>query len=262
MIFWIMEIFTALGQFTICYAVQLWYFTPYPDGEEYKEDVPTCGIFKGMCVGLTFHLGSLSFGAFIIAVFRMIRLLTRMFISQTKDANAALACIGKMLECCLGCCQKCVEFLNKNAYMDIAITSSNFCTAARRAMNMILKYLGEIAILNGATAVIGVLGMGAISAGASYLTWLVLGNWTYFSEPSSDHFVEAKEAVTILGGFISLLIAWSFMSVFDTVADTILYCYAIETKRKTCQPPMYPKSLRFAPHELDELVQGGVGERY
>jgi hypothetical protein len=259
-IFWIMEIFVALGQFTISYAVQLWYFTPYPDGEEHKEDVPSCGILHGMCVGLTFHLGSLAFGAFIIAVFRIVRLLARLFISQTKDANAAVACIGKCVECCLGCCQSCIEYLNKNAYMDIAITSSHFCPAAKRAFGVILQYLPEASILNGATWVIQVLGMGAISAGSAYLTWLILG-WQY-SDPETEHFVESKELVTIIATIIALLVAWSFMTVFDTVADTILYCFAVEQKRRSTTPPMYPPGVRYAPHELDDLIKETVGDKF
>lgn len=251
-IFWIMEIFNALGQFCISYAVQLWYFTPYDGDSDDKEDVPTCGVLQGMCVGLFYHIGSLSFGAFIIAVFRIIRLLVKTLINQTKgDESGVLACVGKIAECCLGCCQKCVEFLNKNAYMDIAITSSNFCTAAKRAMGIILTYLAEMAVLNGATWIIQILGIGSITVGSSYLTWLLIGNWGTFSDPTSEQFVESKELVTGVAAAISFLIAWSFMSVFDTVADSVLYCYAIEQKRR--QAGMYGKDVRYAPAELSDL---------
>merc|ERR1712054_103023 len=44
-IFWTMELFTALGQYVVSYAVQSWYFTPYERGE--KDDVPCCPILCG-----------------------------------------------------------------------------------------------------------------------------------------------------------------------------------------------------------------------
>merc|ERR1712070_229828 len=116
--------------------------------------------------------------------------------------------------------------------MDIAITSSNFCTAAKRAFKVIMTNLDTIAFLNGACWVVHWAGLGAITAGCCYLTWLMLRHMTQFSDKASEHYVHDPIAVTIVSGLIALYIARGFMLVFDTVADCILYCYAIEKIRR------------------------------
>lgn len=251
MIFWVMELFTALGQFTVSYAVQLWYFTPYDQNNE-KDDVPCCPILGGYCNGIFFHLGSLAFGSFIIAVCRLLRLIMGIITKQMgAGANPAAACLGKICSCILWCFQTCIEFLNKNAYMDIAITSSNFCVAAKRAFKVILSNIDTIAVLNGACWVIQLAGLGAITATGSYLTWLMLRHWEMFSLSTSDHYVDDPILVTIVSGIICAYIAQAFMQVFDTTADCILYCYAIEKIRR--DKGQY-QGQRYAPQALNELI--------
>ena len=45
--------------------------------------------------------------------------------------------------------RRCLEFLNKNAYMDVAIRSTWFCTAARNALKMIMQEAALMSLLNG-----------------------------------------------------------------------------------------------------------------
>merc|ERR1711937_114821 len=45
-------------------------------------------------------------------------------------------------------------------------------------------------------------------------------------------YVEVPHAVALMTAFLSFSIGCSFMLVFDTVGDTILYCFAHELKRK------------------------------
>ena len=41
--------------------------------------------------------------------------------------------ILKVCQCCLWCFEKCLKFLNKNAYIEVAIYGYNFCKAAQKA---------------------------------------------------------------------------------------------------------------------------------
>merc|ERR1719453_1703731 len=65
-ILWVVYMATATSQFVLAYAVQLWYFTAYEDGE--KHGVPACPLIQGYKTGILYHLGSFAFGSFIIAV--------------------------------------------------------------------------------------------------------------------------------------------------------------------------------------------------
>jgi len=255
MIFWVLEICTALAQFCLAYAVQLWYFCPYDETLSHKQDIPFFPLCKGYRVGLMWHLGSLAFGAFLVAVLRLVRLILGYLAKQAdKDGNAATACVLKVLMCCVDCFKRFVEFLNKNAYMDIAITSSHFCTAAKNAFFLIIKEFPAIAILNGACFVFQLAGMGAITAGGVYLVWIIITTLDTFTLESSEYFVQDPVTVAVVAGVICASVAYGFMVVFDMVADTMLYCFATEKKRRQ-KGGWYDEDQHFAPHTLAGLLQ-------
>eukprot|EP00747_Dinoflagellata_sp_TGD_P186488 gnl/TRDRNA2_/TRDRNA2_43524_c0_seq1.p2 gnl/TRDRNA2_/TRDRNA2_43524_c0~~gnl/TRDRNA2_/TRDRNA2_43524_c0_seq1.p2 ORF type:complete len:709 (-),score=141.28 gnl/TRDRNA2_/TRDRNA2_43524_c0_seq1:113-2131(-) len=257
MAFWIVEIATALAQFTIAYSVQLWYFTPYDEGTGHKVDVPYCPIFRGYRIGLMYHLGSLAFGAFIVAVLRLVRMILGFIAKQAKaQDNQAAAAMANCLMCCVTCFQRFVEFLNKNAYMDIAINSTTFCTGAYRAMQIIIGEVMGIAVLNGACWIFVLAGVGAITTASTYVVWIMINEVPAFDEISSPQYIEQKEFVAIVSGILSALVAVAFMIVFDTVADTVLYCYATEKRRQKHTGERMP---RYAPTTLQMLIDSHAG---
>lgn len=69
-----------------------------------------------------------------------------------KDAglteNRVLNILMKVLSCILWCFEKCIRFLNKNAYIQIAINSEHFCVAAREAFIIILRNPIEFALVH------------------------------------------------------------------------------------------------------------------
>lgn len=256
-IYWVLELANATSQFVLAYIVQSWYFTPYDGGS--KHDVPSCTLITGYCVAWMYHMGSLAYGSFIIAVTRLVRLVLSQIVKQAKgDGNQALACVAAALGCCVYCFQKCMEFINKNAYMDIAVNSNNFCTAAYNAFWFIVKSMPEIATLNGACWIFMVAGVGGITGGCCYVTFMAVGYFDVYSNPTSAWYVSDKVMVTTFGGFVAFLVAYSFMTVFDMVADTILFCFVVEKNRRnpSHKNPISP-DVQYAPEILDHLA-GGV----
>jgi hypothetical protein len=224
--FWIDEIFTALGQFVVSYSVVLYYFAPKENGTKVAPSFP---MFKGYLVGVGYHLGTLAFGAFLIAVVRLVRLIISYIAKQAeKEGNAALACIAKILVCIVTCFKKCMEFINKNAWMDVAIRSSNFCTAAKNAVKTILSEAALMSLLNGSCFVFQIAGAGLITFTGYYTTDKVVTSMEKYSDPTSDFYVTNPQGVGIVGGLIGLSIAVPFMLVFDQCADTLLYCYVVD----------------------------------
>jgi hypothetical protein len=49
-----------------------------------------------------------------------------------------------MLQCCMWCLEKCMKFLNKNAYIQTAIHGYSFCKAARSAFFLIARNILRI----------------------------------------------------------------------------------------------------------------------
>lgn len=84
--------------------------------------------------GFRYHFGSLVFGALLVAIIEFIRVVYEFVARQIEKNNPdnklieCLLCVGR---CCLSCLQCLIEFINRNAYITIAITGKNFCYAAK-----------------------------------------------------------------------------------------------------------------------------------
>jgi len=66
---------------------------------------------------------------------------------RTKAAAKENKCLKLTLcccSCCLWCLEKCMKFVNNQAYIQIALTGDSFCDAAKRAFWLILRNIGEI----------------------------------------------------------------------------------------------------------------------
>jgi len=259
-IYWVLELANATSQFVLAYIVQSWYFTPYEGGS--KHDIPNCTLITGYLVAWMYHMGSLAYGSFIIAVTRLVRLVLSQIVKQAKgDGNQALACVAAALGCCVYCFQKCMEFINKNAYMDIAVNSNNFCTAAYNAFWFIVKSMPEIATLNGACWIFMIAGVGGITSLSCYITFMAVGFFDVYTNPTSEWYVSDKIMVTTFGGFIAFLVSYSFMTVFDMVADTILFCFVVEKNRRNpSHKNPISSDVQYAPEILDNLAAGTRSE--
>jgi hypothetical protein len=243
-VFWVDEIFTAMSQFVVSYSVVLYYFCP-KDASGYKE-APSFPLFRGYFVGFIYHIGTIAFGAALIAIVRIISLILSYVAKQAeKEGNAALACIAKLLVCIVQCFKRCLEFINKNAYMDVAYRSSWFCTAAKNALKMIMQEATLMALLNGACFIFQIAGGLLISLAGGYAAYLGCQQ-DLFTNPLSEYYVDNPIAVTIAGFLVGLTVAVPFMLTFDQCADTLLYCYVMDK--------VSPGDHDYCPDQLKEVI--------
>ena len=70
----------------------------------------------------------------------------------------------KACQCCLVCFERIVKFINKNAYIQCAITSHNFCVSAKDAFFLITRNSFLFAIAGGIGAAFILLGKLFIAA--------------------------------------------------------------------------------------------------
>lgn len=249
--FWLLELSTAFAQFVLCYSVQLWYFQEYVDG--HKASAPRLPIFRGYFVALRYHLGTLAFGAFLLGTLRFVRAMLTVIWKQAQgDGNSPLKCVAACCACCITCFESCLRALNKSAYVCVAIDSDAFCTAAHKALKIIVSEVAAISVLHGACWIFVLAGIAAITSACVVLTWFLVTTATVFTDPASAHFVGDPLVVVAVAGVVCLLISAGFMVVFDTVADTILFCWSIdrEHRMKNALP-----SKDFAPPRLKRLLK-------
>jgi len=246
--FWIMELLNAMSQFVLAYMVVLWYYTKKESAGARKKLV-FCAICKGYAASMV-HLGSLAFGSFLIAVLRFVRLILGIVAKQADaQGNKALACIAKALMCCVDCFKRFMEYINKNAYIDIAISSNSFCIAAKNSFTFLFDNAGTIALMNGACFIFVWAGVGLVSGTCGYGAYLATMSYEPYMDDTATTYVAYPEAVGIAAGIGSMFVSMCFMNVFDMVADTLLYCYMWNKKQD-------PSGVMFyAPDTLAALDQ-------
>jgi hypothetical protein len=74
-------------------------------------------------------------GAFLVAVITMIRVIFEYIVYQYEKTemkdNIVFKCVTCYIRCILKCLDACIKFMNKNAYIQVALHNDNFCTAAK-----------------------------------------------------------------------------------------------------------------------------------
>lgn len=247
---WIMGIFNALGQFCVSYSVMLWYFTPKED--DGSKESPNCPLGRAATNGICYHFGTLAFGAFLVTLCDILRFFLGYLAKQAENTgNAVMSAISKACMCCVSCFKRFMEFINKNAYMDVAINSTNFCTAAQNAFSTITGELAAVALLNGACFIFQIAGGLLITGCGSLLTYMIITTQDMFTSNMSNWFVADPVFLSVASGFVCLAVAWVFMIIFDQTADTLLYCFITDKNN-----PMlfHGRRVQFAPTTLQVLV--------
>lgn len=89
-----------------------------------------------------YHLGSVALGSFIIALVQLFRLILEYVNRKTKqlqEKNLAL----KFLMCCARCCawylERVITYINRNAFIIVAVKGTSFCPSAWRAVGLIVS---------------------------------------------------------------------------------------------------------------------------
>lgn len=230
MMFWIAELCNSLSQFVISFVVQAWYFTPL------DAAVPTVqagSLFRGYFIGIFYHTGTLAFGSLLIAILRGFQTVLEFFAFQSRRSGSALGeCVACCCCLCTCCLTNCIGFLNKNAYIDVAIHGSSFCTASMRGARILAIEFATVGVLHGACLIFQIIGVAFITGVGGYITWFMLNYSALFSNPRSEQYVQDPQVIAVVACIVCALVAMPFTIVFDHVADTMFYCFAIEKRRQ------------------------------
>mmetsp|Transcript_3507 Transcript_3507/g.12781 ORF Transcript_3507/g.12781 Transcript_3507/m.12781 type:complete len:678 (-) Transcript_3507:65-2098(-) len=213
--FWTSEFIVALGQIIIAMACSTWYFT------RDKGFIGSNTIMTSVGRSMFYHSGTAAFGSLIIAIIKTIRAVVAYIqkkAKKTKTCKALLQVVLCVIQCCLWCIEKCMKFLNKNAYIQTAIFGFSFCKAARCAFFLILRNIARIAALSIVSGFVLLLGKIIIAGGATFCCYLAL-NYALADK------LTALYAPLILTFFIAYYIATMFNEVWGMAMATILQCF-------------------------------------
>lgn len=153
---WFVAFFEGATRFVYGSSVANWYFrTSY---------LPVATAYFHL---VRYHIGSVAFGSLLIALVWAIQIVVEFihknFRSQAGN-NQAVGYIFALIQCCLTCFERFIEFINQNAYVLIAMEGTNFCTAAKDAFSLILRNAGTFAALSSLGAIFQFVGQLLVAA--------------------------------------------------------------------------------------------------
>jgi len=199
----------ALGQILIAMAVSIWFFSTE------KGKVRTVG--KAVKTVFRYHVGSVAFGSFIVAVIQFIRYLMKYLEKQASaQKNRVMVLVFKVVGCIIWCFEICVKFLNKNAYIQIALNGTPFCTAAKKAFFLILRNMLRFAAVVALSAAVNVIGFISIMVSTTVIGYFLV-------RAMHDDVNPVMPCVSYL--VMSYIVAKLFMNVFGLAVDTSLQCF-------------------------------------
>uniref|UniRef100_A0A7N8WZH4 Choline transporter-like protein n=1 Tax=Mastacembelus armatus TaxID=205130 RepID=A0A7N8WZH4_9TELE len=203
---WLVNFTIALGQCTLAGS-----FASYYWALNKPDDIPACPLYASFSRAIRYHTGSLAFGSLILAMVQMVRIVLEYMDHKLKGSQNACA---RYFLCCLKCCFWCLEhfikFINRNAYIMIAIYGKNFCTSSKDAFFLLMRNVIRVAVLDKVTDFLLFLGKLLISG-------------------SVGEFSCHPQNCTVIFG--SYMIAHGFFNVFAMCVDTLFLCFCEDLER-------------------------------
>ncbi|XP_077404705.1 choline transporter-like protein 4 [Vanacampus margaritifer] len=225
---WCVNFAIALGQCTLAGA-----FSSYYWAYNKPDDIPMFPVFGAFVRTLRYHVGSLAFGALILTLVQVVRVLLEYIDHKTKAAqNPCARFILCCMKCCLWCLEKFLKFLNRNAYIMIAVYGKNFCTSAKNAFALIMRNIIRTVVLDKVADLLLFFGKLLVVGGVGVLSFfffsgrIALPHSSAQSETLNYYWMPI---ITVVFG--SYLIAHGFFSVYSMCVDTLFLCFLEDLER-------------------------------
>uniref|UniRef100_A0A8D3D7M9 Choline transporter-like protein n=1 Tax=Scophthalmus maximus TaxID=52904 RepID=A0A8D3D7M9_SCOMX len=235
---WCANFIIALGQCTLAgaFASYYWAFSK-------PDDIPFFPVCGGFMRSLRYHVGSLAFGALILTLVQLVRIILEYIDHKTRAAqNPVARFILCCMKCCFWCLEKCIKFLNRNAYIMIAIYGKNFCVSAKNAFMLLMRNVIRVVVLDKVTDLLLFFGKLLVVGGVGVLSFfffsgrILLPGSTFRTETLNYYWMPI---ITVVFG--SYLIAHGFFSVYNMGVDTLFLCFLEDLERNdgSEQKPYY-----------------------
>lgn len=140
---------------------------------------------------------------------QLIRIILAYIQKKTKGRLGAVAeIILKCCSVCLWCMEKCLKFLNRNAYIEIAIYGFSFCKAAQTAFSLLIRNALRVAVINSVGDLVIFLGRLVVVAVTGF------GALVWFRDMSTKK-VEYPAIPAILVCIVAYFISGIFMGIYE-----------------------------------------------
>ena len=232
----------AYSQFVYASSACIWYFT----SEKGTENHPIAKSFKR---GIRYHFGSLAFGALIVAIIQFIMIFfeyikKKVELTAGKAAGKCIKCLISCVQCCLACVAKVMEFINKHAYIQIALKGDSFCTAAWEGFGLIIRNVGRFSVLTAIGGIFSIVGTIFITVASAVVGYFVITKVEFFSAD-----VNSVVLPVIVVGVIGFILGKVTMSIFGVSGDALMHSFLLDEEINKGLPKAFPELQKFMSEE-------------
>uniref|UniRef100_A0A8C2LUH2 Choline transporter-like protein n=1 Tax=Cricetulus griseus TaxID=10029 RepID=A0A8C2LUH2_CRIGR len=223
---WLVNFVIALGQCTLAGA-----FASYYWAMRKPEDIPKCPLFIAFGRAVRYHTGSLALGSLILASVQVFKVIIEYMSYRLKKTQNR---VSRFLKCCLRCCfwclEKLVKYLNRNAYIMIALYGKNFCESTKESFSLLMRNILKVAVTDEITCFILLLGKILVSGIVGLLAFLLFTErlQKIVEGPTTLNYYWVPFLTLVLGSY---LIAHGFFSVYSMCVKTIIICFCEDLER-------------------------------
>jgi len=218
---WTCAFFGACCQFIVASTACVWYFSPVENGNKVMSSPISTSIFRLF----RYHVGSMAFGALVLSIVQFIRWVVAYLQrkADVENANFAVKCVACCIDCILACVERFIMFLNKNAYIQVALSGKSFCSAAWAAFQLILRNALRFTAFESIVDVFLSLGILTIAMTPAVTGYIIMTKSTYFTSMLSSPLIPTT--IIFIWGYV---VGASFMNVYASSASAILQCFIID----------------------------------
>ena len=192
--------------FAIATACAYWYYNV-------QNGNPILTSYKWI---FTSAFGSLVFGAVLVAVVRLARLLINSGRRNTRNIPAAI-CLC-LISCCLRNLEHLLKILNHNAVIVMSVTGENYINSAKTTIGILSRFLPLLSVADIITGLLVFWGIVIIAGITGFGAWL-------FTEAKGGDLTEVM-IITVLG---SIMVSSLVLSVLVEAMSAvfIFYCFDV-----------------------------------
>ena len=241
LLLWTVQLIKASMDFIIGVAVSSWYFAdtdPATGKRVPKSKWPVC---HGIAMVFRYHLGSLAFGSFLVAVIQLIRIIVEYVDRKTKtaqDKNKLAKAAMCMCKCCLWCLECCMKFITRQAYLMMAIVGENFCFSAKKMFYFSLRNVAKVGITHGVAGVVVFFGKVFCVGMSTFFCYLIITQTKAVGTSVEPLFP------VLMCAFIAYIVASVILTLFSTTTEALLLCFLVDNEKNNGNTSHAPDSLR------------------
>eukprot|EP00035_Acanthoeca_spectabilis_P010305 m.182654 g.182654 ORF g.182654 m.182654 type:complete len:674 (-) comp14980_c0_seq1:5339-7360(-) len=241
---WVSQFIIAAEELSLAGCVTEWYV--------HQHETKFGALFRSMYRLIRYHLGTIAIGSLIIAIVQFIRVIFEYVARKLEEAAESSNTLVKKLvdffvcccRCCLWCLEKCLRFINKNAYIETALYGIDFFSGCYRAVNTIMANILTFGAINFVAFIV----IFMMKLMVSLLVAAIAFAWI-----QDDDAVELKGVVVFVLAVLAWFIADAFAGIYSMTADTLLLVFAEDCAQTT--------GPHYASERLMKYVHSNTNEK-